>query len=138
MKNPRPMRDAASRLTDKEYRFIRKEFGITKKELLHLSEDLLIELYDELSSIEANPIQQIMEVRTMRVMKWEKENRLLRRQDTAETTYSTAVIDGECIFQIQTFGPSSRKIKGVASQTMQFDRQRAIELIEILKQEFSL
>ena len=74
----------------------------------------------------------------MRVMEWEKENRLLRRQDTAETTYSTAVIDGECIFQIQTFGPSSRKIKGVASQTMQFDRQRAIELIEILKQEFSL
>ena len=53
MTNPRPMRDAASRLTDKEYRFIRKEFGITKKELLHLSEDLLIELYDELSSIEA-------------------------------------------------------------------------------------
>ena len=32
MRNPRPMRDAASRLTDKEYRFIRKEFGITKKE----------------------------------------------------------------------------------------------------------
>ena len=50
MKNPRPMRDAASRLTDKEYRFIRKEFGITKKELLHLSEDLLIELYDELKN----------------------------------------------------------------------------------------
>ena len=74
----------------------------------------------------------------MRVMKWEKENRLLRRQDAAETTYSTAVIDGERIFQIQTFGSSNRKIKGVASQTMQFDRQRAIELIEILKQEFSL
>ena len=53
MTNPRPMRDAASQLTDKEYRFIRKEFGITKKELLHLSEDLLIELYGELSSIEA-------------------------------------------------------------------------------------
>ena len=53
MKNPRPMRDAASRLTDKEYRFIRKEFGITKKELLHLSEDILIELYDELCNIEA-------------------------------------------------------------------------------------
>ena len=51
MKNPRPMRDAASRLTDKEYRFIRKEFGITKKELLHLSEDLLIELYDELNIV---------------------------------------------------------------------------------------
>ena len=50
MTNPRPMRDAASRLTDKEYRFIRKEFGITKKELLHLSEDLLIELYDELKN----------------------------------------------------------------------------------------
>ena len=53
MKYPRPMHDAASRLTDKEYRFIRKEFGITKKELLHLSEDLLIELYDELCNIEA-------------------------------------------------------------------------------------
>ena len=45
MTNPRPMRDAVSRLTDKEYRFIRKEFGITKKELLHLSEDLLIEAW---------------------------------------------------------------------------------------------
>lgn len=53
MKYPRPMHDAASRLTDKEYRFIRKEFGITKKELLHLSEDILIELYDELCNIEA-------------------------------------------------------------------------------------
>ena len=53
MKYPRPMHDAASRLTDKEYRFIRKEFGITKKELLHLSEDLLIEFYDELCNIEA-------------------------------------------------------------------------------------
>ena len=42
MTNPRPMRDAVSRLTDKEYRFIRKEFGITKKELLHLSEDSVL------------------------------------------------------------------------------------------------
>ena len=74
----------------------------------------------------------------MRVMKWEKENRALRKQDAAETTYSTAVIDGERIFQIQTFGSPDRKVKGVASQTMQFDRQRAIELIDILKQEFFL
>ena len=74
----------------------------------------------------------------MRVIKWEKENRSFRKQSAADTTYSSAVIGGERIFQIQTYGSPTRKAKGEVSQVMQFDKDRAVELIEILKKEFFL
>ena len=40
----------------------------------------------------------------MFVDKWEKENRNFRKQDVRETTYSSTVVGGEKLFQIQTYG----------------------------------
>lgn len=74
----------------------------------------------------------------MLVTNWEKENRNFRKQSTGETTYSTAIIGNEKLFQIQTYGSPERQIKGTASQTIQFNKQQASELIEILKKEFLL
>ena len=67
----------------------------------------------------------------MFVDKWEKENRNFRKQDVRETTYSSTVVGGEKLFQIQTYGAEGST--GSAKQTIQFDKQRALELIEILK-----
>lgn len=69
----------------------------------------------------------------MFVNEWKKEARNFRKQDIRETTYSLTVAGGEKLFQIQTYGP-----KGGACQTIQFDKQRALELIDILKKEFDL
>lgn len=75
---------------------------------------------------------------TMLVLKWEKEQRNFRRQNPAETTYSVDTYNGEKLFQIQTYGSPARQEKGKASQILQFNKQQAIELIEILKNEFTL
>ena len=72
----------------------------------------------------------------MFVEKWEKENRNFRKQDSRETSYSSTVLYGEKLFQIQTYGLEGSS--GSAKQTIQFDRQRAEELICILKKEFDL
>lgn len=72
----------------------------------------------------------------MFVNKWEKENRNFRKQDVRETSYSTTVVGSEKLFQIQTYGTGGRN--GGAKQTVQFDKQRAVELIDILKKEFNL
>ena len=74
----------------------------------------------------------------MRVTKWEKENRKLRKHEEAETTYSSDIVNGERLFQIQTYGSKTRKVKGEVSQVMQFNSEQAKELIEILRQEFLL
>ena len=74
----------------------------------------------------------------MLIDKLPKENRNFRKQASGEATYSTAVLGGEKIFQIQTYGSSDRQMKGVVSQTIQFGRDQAIELIQILKKEFAL
>lgn len=72
----------------------------------------------------------------MFVNRWEKETRYFRKQDNRKTTYSSTVVDGEKLFQIQTYGAEGST--GGAKQTIQFDKQRAVELIDILKQEFNL
>lgn len=72
----------------------------------------------------------------MFVEKWEKENRNFRKQDSRDTTYSITVIGDEKLFQIQTYGAEGST--GGAKQTIQFDKKRAAELIDILKMEFSL
>ena len=69
----------------------------------------------------------------MFVDKWEKEVRNFRKQNSRETTYSVTVTGGEKLFQIQTYG-----LDGAVKQTIQFDKQRAAELIGILEQEFGL
>ena len=72
----------------------------------------------------------------MFVDNWEYENRNIRKQDIRETTYSSTVVDGEKLFQIQTYGAEGST--GSAKQTIQFDEQRAQELIDILKREFNI
>lgn len=71
----------------------------------------------------------------MFVDKWEKEVRNFRKQDVRVTTYSSTVIGDEKLFQIQTYGAEGSI--GGAKQTIQFDKQRASELIDILKKEFN-
>lgn len=46
--------------------------------------------------------------------------------------------DGERYFQVDTFGSEDRKIPNKVSQSLQIDRETAIELIEILKREFKI
>lgn len=72
----------------------------------------------------------------MFVGKWEKESKGIRKQEVRETTYSTAIIDDEKLFQIQTYGAEGSTAS--AKQIIQFDREKAIELIEILKNEFNI
>jgi len=72
------------------------------------------------------------------VKKWVKETRNFHLQGPAETTYSTNIIGNKKLFQITTYGSESRAKKGDASQLIQFDKDKAIELIEILKSEFNI
>ena len=69
---------------------------------------------------------------------FEKEPRNIRKQNAGGASYSVAVIGNEKLFQIQTYGSSERQAKGVASQTLQFGKCQAEELIAILKKEFNL
>jgi len=72
----------------------------------------------------------------MFVNRWEKETRNFRHQEIRETTYSTTIVGDEKLFQIQTYSAEGRSAG--AKQIIQFDKQRASELIAILKQEFGL
>lgn len=72
----------------------------------------------------------------MFVSKLEKESRKIRKQATGRTTYSTMIIDGEKLFQIQSYSGSG--LTDGAKQTMQFNKNGAEQLIEILKEEFNL
>lgn len=46
-------------------------------------------------------------------------------------------MDGEELFQIQTYGYPERKAKGTVNQTIQFTRVQGAELVEILKQKLT-
>ena len=74
----------------------------------------------------------------MLINKLPKEARNFRKQTVGEASYSVGCFGGEKIFQIQTYGSSERQAKGVASQTIQFDKAQAIELIALLQKEFDL
>ena len=74
--------------------------------------------------------------KNMFVEKWEMEQKDIRKQEIRQTTYSTGIIDGKRIFQIQTYGGAGSTSS--AKQIIQFDRDRAIELIRILSSEFGL
>jgi thymidylate kinase len=45
---------------------------------------------------------------------------------------------GEKFFQIDTYGSSNRQIQGKISQSIQFDREAATEIINLLKNEFKI
>lgn len=72
----------------------------------------------------------------MFVNEWKPENRNFRKQEVRETTYSVTIVDNEKFFQIDTYGTEGSTAG--AKQTIQFDKQRAVELVEILKREFNL
>ena len=72
----------------------------------------------------------------MLVEKWEREQKDIRKQEIRKTTYSTGIVDGEKLFQIQTYGGAGST--GSAKQIIQFDKDRAIELICILSSEFGM
>ena len=69
----------------------------------------------------------------MRIREWKKEDRRITDQVYKDSTYSVSDVGGVRLFQIQT-----RASSGAVCQTMQFDRERAAELIDILKKEFEL
>ena len=57
---------------------------------------------------------------------------------TTEATYSVFSDDGKKFFQIDTYGSEGRQIKDKGSQSIQFDKESALELIGILINEFIL
>lgn len=67
-----------------------------------------------------------------------KEIKNIRIQDIVKATYTINEIDGERIFQINTYGTKMRKKPSESSQIIQLDKKTANKLVEILKEEFSI
>ena len=58
--------------------------------------------------------------------------------DSVEATYCTFTKGEEKYFQVDTYGSENRKIKAKISQSIQLDREMAIELVKLLQREFDL
>ncbi len=69
----------------------------------------------------------------MIVKKWEREQKDIRRQEIRQTTYSTGIIDGKKLFQIQTYGGTGST--GSAKQIIQFPE--SVKLGEMHKTNFT-
>ena len=67
---------------------------------------------------------------------FEKKDKSLRKQDVVKATYSVNIEEG--LFQIETYGTSSRQNPNVASQTIQIDKNSAQRLIALLENELLL
>lgn len=72
------------------------------------------------------------------IEKIEKEDKRFRKQEPAETTYSTGIIDGQKIFQLNMYGTNHRQDVGKASQVIQLDQESAKHLIQLLQSTFLL
>ena len=59
-------------------------------------------------------------------------------QGKINSSYSVFDINGEKYFQIDMYGSSDRQIPGKTSQTIQFDKNAAKKIIEILSKEFNI
>lgn len=55
-----------------------------------------------------------------------------------EATYTPFEADGEKYLQIDTYGSEARDIPGKKSQSVQLNKQSAVELVAILRREFDL
>ena len=69
------------------------------------------------------------------------EKKIKERNNVQEkiiSSYSVFDINGEKYFQIDTYGSPDRKILGKISQTIQFDKDVAKKIIEILSKEFNI
>jgi hypothetical protein len=62
----------------------------------------------------------------------------IRLHETTEATYTTFMEGDSKIFQIDTYGSEGRVIKDKVSQSIQLDRESALELIGLLLKEFVL
>lgn len=58
--------------------------------------------------------------------------------ESVDATYCAFVKDGNKFFQIDTYGSENRQTKAKISQSIQIDREMAIELVELLQREFDL
>lgn len=62
----------------------------------------------------------------------EKENKDIRKQDPAYTTYSIGMIEDKKVFQLNMHGSTHRQDVGKVSQVIQFDQESAKKLIGLL------
>lgn len=58
--------------------------------------------------------------------------------ESVEATYCTFTKGENKYFQIDTYGSERRQLKAKLSQSIQMDREMAIELIALLQKEFNL
>lgn len=72
------------------------------------------------------------------IKKITKINKKTRIQTETDCTYHTFEEDREKYIQFDTYGTLNRKSESKSSQTIQFDRDTAKYIIEILKREFNL
>lgn len=56
--------------------------------------------------------------------------------EEARASYTSFVVNGQKYFQIDTYGRPYRDMPGKISQSIQFDRDSAMQLIKLLEQEF--
>ena len=66
------------------------------------------------------------------------KDRLVLHQPVDSAYYIFTTPLGERVLQIDTFGSTRREFKGKVSQSVQFDRESAVKLFKILKDEFQL
>ena len=60
------------------------------------------------------------------------------RISEVECIYNTGVVNGEKYVSFSTFGSSTRKNGGSASQVLHIDKESAKEIIKILSMEFEI
>lgn len=58
--------------------------------------------------------------------------------ESVDATYCTFTKGENRYFQIDTYGSENRQLKDKISQSIQLDRDMAIELVELLQREFDL
>ena len=58
--------------------------------------------------------------------------------EPVKATYTSFTEDGKKYFQIDTYGSDSRKLKEKISQSIQIDKDMALELIKTMSKEFDI
>lgn len=58
--------------------------------------------------------------------------------EPARASYTSFIKNGQTFFQIDTYGTAERNMPDKVSQSIQFDKQMAASLIDILRKEFQL
>ena len=78
----------------------------------------------------------------MAQIKWDDLHRIEKARynvhNKVRTTYSTFLMNGQKYVQIDTYGENTRATPNSSSQTIQFDKESAVNLINLLKKEFCI